>query len=87
MTCTFRPATSASGRAPSESRAIRTTRAFVEAITAPQPFTVELLYGDYEGGQRAISRFTLVPRQDDNNDTVWLCTVSLHWNLDRPDPR
>jgi hypothetical protein len=59
----------------------------VEAITAPQPFTIELLYGDHEGGQRAISRFTLIPREDDNNDTVWLCTVSLHWNLDRADPR
>ena len=29
-----------------------------EAIKDRQPFTVELLYGDYEGGQRMITRFS-----------------------------
>jgi len=41
-----------------------------------------LLYGDYEGGQRVISQFNLV-RQDDN----WIATVVRHFNVDRPEPR
>jgi hypothetical protein len=45
--------------------------------------TVELLYGDAEGGQRVISRFSLLPV----GDSDWLITVSRHWNLDRDDPR
>ncbi len=59
---------------------------FVEAraaVTGHQPMTVELLYGDYEGGQRVISRFAVIPVGDDR----WLATVSRHWNIDRPDPR
>jgi hypothetical protein len=39
--------------------------------------------GDYEGGQRVISRFAVIPVGDDR----WLATVSRHWNIDRPDPR
>ena len=54
-----------------------------DAIKARQPVTVDLLYGDYEGGQRVISRFAVIPVGDDR----WLPTVSRHWNLDRPDPR
>jgi hypothetical protein len=30
-----------------------------------EPFTVDLMYGDVEGGQRMISRFSLIPAQDD----------------------
>ena len=45
--------------------------------------TIELLYGDGEGGQRVISRFALLPVGDDD----WLINVSRHWNLDRDDPR
>ncbi|MCU1495790.1 MAG: hypothetical protein JWO62_3554 [Acidimicrobiaceae bacterium] len=44
--------------------------------------TIDLLYGDHEGGQRMISRFTLMPASDS-----WLASVSRHWNLDRADPR
>jgi hypothetical protein len=44
---------------------------------------VDLLYGDYEGGQRMITRFAVAPRSDDG----WLVSGSLNWNLDRPDPR
>ncbi len=51
-----------------------------------EPFTVELLYGDHEGGQRTITRFGMIPHQTD--ETVeWYPNVALHWNLDRPDPR
>lgn len=51
-----------------------------------EPFTVELLYGDHEGGQRTISRFGMIPYRNDEG-VLWYPTVSLHWNLDRPDPR
>jgi hypothetical protein len=54
-----------------------------EAISARRPMTIDLLYGDHEGGQRTISRFTLLPAGDDQ----WLAIVSRHWNLDRADPR
>ena len=54
-----------------------------DAVTARRPMAVELLYGDYEGGQRVISRFAVIPAGDDR----WLATVSRHWNIDRPAPR
>ncbi len=53
------------------------------AIEAHEGVTVELLYGDHEGGQRTISRFVLVPREDGR----WIAAVGRHWNIDRPDPR
>jgi len=58
-------------------------RAAHDAVSSRQPFTVEILYGDYEGGQRMISRFSATPR----GDAGWIAAVSRHWNLDRPDPR
>jgi hypothetical protein len=54
-----------------------------QAILDREPITIELLYGDHEGGQRAISRFSLTPM----GESGWLAAVSRHWNLDRPDPR
>ena len=54
-----------------------------EAVRARQPLTVDLLYGDHEGGQRTISRFAFIPTGDDR----WIAAVSRHWNLDRADPR
>ena len=54
------------------------------AIQDRQMFTVELLYTDHEGGQRTISRFALTPGEEGSQ---WLCSVSRHWNLDRPNPR
>jgi hypothetical protein len=45
--------------------------------------TVDLLYGDHEGGQRMVSRFSF--RLLDTG--VWLVAVTRHWNLDRHDPR
>jgi len=55
-------------------------------IEEVEPFTVELLYGDHEGGQRTITRFGMIPYQTDET-VVWFPSVALHWNLDRPDPR
>ena len=54
-----------------------------EAIRTRRPITIELLYGDQEGGQRTITRFLLMPRDDGD----WLASTSRHWNLDRPQPR
>jgi hypothetical protein len=54
-----------------------------EAIQAHRRLTVELLYGDHEGGQRMVSRFAL----SSGDGTTWLASVGRHWNLDRPDPR
>jgi hypothetical protein len=54
----------------------------LEAIADRERITVEILYGDAEGGQRTITRFAFTPV-----DNGWLCGASRHWNLDRPDPR
>jgi hypothetical protein len=59
---------------------------FAEAaasINARQPTMIDLLYGDNEGGQRVISRFTMMPRDDGG----WLVSAGRHWNIDREDPR
>jgi hypothetical protein len=53
------------------------------AIQARRRLTIELLYGDHEGGQRTISLFSLIPRDDGG----WLVSVARHWNIDRADPR
>ena len=51
-----------------------------------QGFTIDVLYGDHEGGQRTITRFGMIPLQT-GDDTKWFPNVARHWNLDRPDPR
>jgi hypothetical protein len=55
----------------------------LQAIKERDAMTVDLLYGDFEGGQRVITRFVLRPGRDD----VWLSSAIRHWNLDRDDPR
>ena len=54
-------------------------------IVDAQPFTIDVLYGDHEGGQRTITRFGMIPHTD--GETRWFPNVARHWNLDRPDPR
>jgi hypothetical protein len=54
------------------------------ALDGPEPLIVDLLYGDQDGGQRTISRFRLVPRQDGEQR---ISTVAKHWYLDRAAPR
>ena len=46
-------------------------------------FSVDILYGDYEGGQRMVTRFG-VSREDDGS---WRSGVARHWQIDRPNPR
>ena len=47
-----------------------------------EPFTIDILYGDQDGGQRTVSRFHVLPGGDG-----WYCLASRHWNIDRPGPR
>ena len=54
-----------------------------DAVDAHRRVAIDLLYGDHEGGQRTITRFVLLHREDGQ----WLTAVSRHWNLDRSDPR
>jgi hypothetical protein len=54
-----------------------------EAIEARRPMTLDLLYGDHEGGQRTISRFAIIPAAEGE----WLAAVGRHWNLDGASPR
>ncbi len=55
-----------------------------DAIAARTPLTVDLLYGDLEGGQRIVSRFSLQPRE---HGEEYIASVGRHWSIDRPDPR
>ena len=43
----------------------------------------DVLYGDFEGGQRTVTRFRLI-RQDDD---VWHVSAVRHWQMDRDAPR
>jgi hypothetical protein len=58
----------------------------VEAIESREPLTVDLLYSDQVGGQRTISRFTIVPAGQDETDARWLLSVGRHWYLDGGGP-
>ncbi len=53
------------------------------AIAEREALTVDVLYGDHEGGQRTITRFGLLPRGDGD----WIASAARHWNVDRADPR
>jgi hypothetical protein len=57
--------------------------AFRTTIAERRPFTIDVLYGDQEGRQRTISRYTVLPAGDDG----WYAQAGRHWNIDRPDPR
>jgi hypothetical protein len=52
-------------------------------INGRERLVIDVLYGDQHGGQRVISRFSILPRSDGG----WLATVARHWNVDQPDPR
>jgi hypothetical protein len=53
------------------------------AIERRDAVTIDVLYGDHEGGQRAITRFGMTPRPDGS----WIVAAARHWNVDRDDPR
>lgn len=54
-----------------------------EAFLGGELLTVDLLYGDHEGGQLTISRFILTREEDGN----WRPGVVRHWALEGVDPR
>jgi hypothetical protein len=54
-----------------------------DAIEARERLIVDVLYGDHEGGQRVVSRFSLTPAGDGG----WIAAAARHWNIDRDDPR
>jgi hypothetical protein len=71
-----------------------------KVIEARGPWTVELLYGDYDGGQRVVTRFAVLPYTppaqgadpppgdpDPAPERAWVTMASRTWNIDRPDPR
>ena len=45
---------------------------------------IDLLYGDHEGGQRAIARFGVTIQEEDAGRSA---NVLRYWNIDRDDPR
>ncbi|MBV9213414.1 MAG: hypothetical protein JOZ25_07180 [Actinobacteria bacterium] len=50
----------------------------VSAIGERRRMTLELLYGDWEGNQRTITRFGLMPR----DERGWAAVVLRHWGVD-----
>ena len=60
--------------------------AFQEAaavIRDRERMTIDVLYGDQEGGQRVISRIAVRCAEDGR----WVAASGRHWQLDRPAPR
>lgn len=55
-----------------------------DAINARERLVIDVLYGDHEGGQRVITRFSMTPREDGDG---WMVSAARHWNIDRADPR
>jgi len=55
----------------------------LDTIRRRTPFSLDLVYGDQQGRQRTISRFTVLPADDEG----WYVRVVQHRNLDGPDPR
>jgi len=55
-----------------------------EALAAVrgERFSVDVLYGDYEGGQRVVTRLGVFRVGDG-----WTLSAVRHWQVDRPDPR
>ncbi len=60
--------------------------ALIEAIDEGGPITIELLYSDLTGNQRAITRFGLLPVEGKEPE-VRLTSMSRIWYLDFAGPR
>ena len=56
--------------------------AVTDAFKAGDPLVINLLYGDFEGGQRVITQITVRHANE-----RWLAQATRHFNVDRPDPR
>lgn len=53
------------------------------AVQERRRIAIDVLYGDVEGGQRAVTRFGFSPAGEDQ----WLIAAGRVWNLDGHDPR
>ncbi len=56
----------------------------VAAVKNGEVLTIDLLYGDNDGGQRVVTRIML---RRGAEEAPWLAGAVRHWNIDRPDPR
>jgi hypothetical protein len=61
--------------------------ALVEAIDEHGPITIELLYSDLTGQQRAITRFGLIPITTESGQRIRVASMSRLWFLDFDGPR
>jgi hypothetical protein len=61
-------------------------RSIVAALRDDDRIVVDLLYGDYEGGQRTIARFSVVA-DGDRDDGARNASAVRYWNVDGADPR
>lgn len=52
-------------------------------VTGRERIFLDILYGDHQGSQRVVSRFSVIPRSDGG----WFASVVRHWNVDQPAPR
>lgn len=55
-----------------------------DAVREQRGIWIDLLYGDYEGGQRTIVRIGVSPWPDTEGERAY---VLRYWNVDRQDPR
>ena len=58
-------------------------REIAKAVSDRQQFGIYLVYGDFEGGQHTVTRFSMIPAHDDR----WLVTAARHWIIDGHQPR
>jgi hypothetical protein len=63
--------------------------ALYEAKKSGRRIMVDLMYGDYQGGQRTIARFTVNTDEERHAEDRWIRDASVvrYWNVDGEDPR
>jgi hypothetical protein len=61
--------------------------ALARAVAEHAPITVELLYSDLDGRQRAITRFGLMPVETESGDRVRITAMARLWFQDISGPR
>jgi hypothetical protein len=63
---------------------------FEKAASARQPITIDLLYSDMNGGQRTVTRLSVLPgpmpdgaeEGDDQASGRWIASIGTHWLID-----
>jgi hypothetical protein len=64
-------------------------RTVADRVRRGEYVLVDVLYGDAEGTQRVITRFSVSkgPAEHPGEEEEYFVTVSRHWNIDQPSPR